>query len=207
MSNPNFGFNTTGEEVASHYSSQITGRTILITGVSPGGLGFATSEILASHAPSVLVLAGRSLESLKAVQAKIKDVAPNCATKLLELDLGSIHTVRAAATELNSWADVPKLDMLINNAGIMAGDFKLNEDGIENQFATNHIGPWLFTNLIMSKIVAAKGRVVFLSSIGHMYSGVRFDDVNFKVCQLCHDQKIIQVLTKLPRMGRTITLT
>jgi NAD(P)-dependent dehydrogenase (short-subunit alcohol dehydrogenase family) len=181
MANSNFNFSTTAEEVASYHSSHMQGKTILITGVSPKGLGLYTAKVLATHSPALLVLAGRSQSTLSAAQAEILASSPTCPIKLLTLDLGSIKAVRAAASELNSWDDVPKLDILINNAGIMNYDFELSPDGIESNFATNHIGPWLFTNLLMPKLLAAKGRVVFLSSIGHMYSPVRYDDYNFEV--------------------------
>lgn len=182
MANTTFNFNTTAEQVASHHSSQITGKTILITGVSPGGLGLQTAKALALHSPGLLILAGRNSSTLSIAQSEVTSVAPNVPVKLLALDLSSISKVRSAAAEFNSWTSIPKLDILINNAGIMGTpEYKESEDGIESQFATNHLGPWLFTNLVMGKVVEAKGRVVFVSSIGHMYGGVRFEDWNFKV--------------------------
>ncbi|KAF2176628.1 NAD(P)-binding protein [Zopfia rhizophila CBS 207.26] len=180
MANPNFGFETTAEEVASTYADQIKGKTILVTGVSPNGLGVYTAKTLALHNPALLILAARSHSSLDSAVSAIKEVAPSCPIKPFFLDLSSIRTVRAAAAELKSWIDVPKIDILINNAAIMWSPWAVSEDGIEQQFATNHIGTWLFTNLIIEKIIAAKGRVVNVSSAGHRLSGVRFDDVNFK---------------------------
>jgi NAD(P)-dependent dehydrogenase (short-subunit alcohol dehydrogenase family) len=97
----------------------------------------------------------------------------------LQLDLSSLRIVRDAAAAVNSWDDVPKIDILINNAALMGWSFELSEDGIEKQFATNHIGAFLFTNLILPKIVAAKGRIVNVSSAGHRFSPVRFEDWNF----------------------------
>ncbi|KAF2660451.1 short-chain dehydrogenase [Lophiostoma macrostomum CBS 122681] len=180
MAEPQFNFSTTAEEVASYHSSHIHNKTILITGVSPNGIGFHTVQVLAAHSPALLILAGRSESTLSAVRASILEKSPTCPIKLLTLDLSSISTVRAAATTFNSWDDVPKLDILINNAAVMNYEFSLGPDGIESQFATNHIGPWLFTNLLVPKLLAAKGRVVFLSSIGHMYSPVRYEDYNFE---------------------------
>ncbi|KAF2267899.1 NAD(P)-binding protein [Lojkania enalia] len=179
MANPNFGFDTTAEEVASYHSSSIKGKTFLVTGVTPGGLGLYTAKVLAAHSPALIILAARSAATLSAAQAEVAEVA-KVPTKLLTLDLGSIRTVRAAAAEVNSWDDVPKIDVLINNAGIMSVPFALSEDGIESQFATNHIGTFLFTNLIIDKIIAAKGRIVNLSSSGHRFGPVRFDDWNFQ---------------------------
>jgi NAD(P)-dependent dehydrogenase (short-subunit alcohol dehydrogenase family) len=178
---PSFDKDTTGEEIASHHHTQIHGKTILITGVSPGGLGLQTAKILATHSPRQLILATRNTTHLASAESEIAAIAPNLPTKLLTLDLSSISKVRAAAAELNSWDDVPKIDILINNAGMQTQEFGVSEDGIENHFAVNHIGPWLFTNLVMGKVVRAKGRVVFVSSMAHLYSGVRFEDWNFEV--------------------------
>ncbi|KAF2727426.1 NAD(P)-binding protein [Polyplosphaeria fusca] len=180
MSNPAFGFETTAEEVAEAHKAEIPGKTILITGVSPNGLGSYTAKVLAMHDPKLLILASRTLSNLEAAQKEIADVAPSAATRLLELDLGSIAKVREAGQKVGSWDDVPKIDILINNAGIMSTPWALSPDGIESQFATNHIGHFLFTNLLMDKIVAAKGRIVNLSSAGHRFGPVRFEDWNFK---------------------------
>ncbi|KAF2000109.1 short-chain dehydrogenase [Amniculicola lignicola CBS 123094] len=180
MANPNFGALTTADEVADYYKEQIKGKTIIVTGVSVGGLGLYTAQVLAVHSPSLIILAARSQSSLKAAQEALQKTSPNCETKLLTLDLSSIGKVREAAKEVISWTDVPKIDIVINNAAIMATPWSKSEDGIEQQFATNHIGTFLFTNLIMSKVIAAKGRVVNVSSAGHKYGPVRFDDINFK---------------------------
>jgi len=205
MPNSNFGFSTTAEEVTTAYSSRISGAIIIVTGVSPNGLGIYTAKALAVHSPSLLILAGRSSSTLSAAEAEIKAISPTCPIRLLRLDLGSIQTVRAAADEVNSWADVPKIDILINNAGIMSCPFQLSDDGIESQFATNHIGPWLFTNLLMNKIVEAKGRIVVLSSVGHMYGPVRFEDYNFKV-RSCERERMKGMLIE-NRKGRIIIPT
>lgn len=181
MANPAFNFHTTPSEITSAYSARITGATILITGVSPNGLGLTTTLALSSHSPGLLILAGRTPSTLAAASAEITAASPTCPIKLLTLDLSSTRTVRAAAAEVNSWMSVPHIDILINNAGIMACPWQASEDGIESQFATNHIGTWLFTNVLMPKLVAAWGRIVFLSSIAHMYGPVCFEDWNFAV--------------------------
>ena len=90
-----------------------------------------------------------------------------------------------AAKEIN--AKIEKLDILINNAGIMAvREYEESKDGIEMQFAANHIGHFLLTNLVMEKILVVGGgegaRIVNVSSGGYVCSGVRFEDWNFKVC-------------------------
>jgi NAD(P)-dependent dehydrogenase (short-subunit alcohol dehydrogenase family) len=156
-------------------------HVVLITGVSPNGLGIHTAKALAVHHPALLIVATRSQTALDAAISDIEKSVPGCPTRLVKLDLGSIRTVRAAAEEVNSWQDVPKIDILINNAAAAGAPWTMSEDGIEQHFATNHIGPFLFTNLVMEKVIAARGRVVNVASVGHLYSGIRFEDVNFKV--------------------------
>lgn len=103
------------------------------------------------------------------------------------VDLSSQASVRSAAKELLSWNDVPKLDIIVNNAGIMNVPSRtLTADNIESQFATNHIGHFLLTSLLMPKVLAAaatnpKGatRIVNVSSNSMFGGGVRFSDINF----------------------------
>ena len=129
----------------------------------------------------MLILAARSPSKLAEADTTIKAAAPGVKTRLLQLDLSSFRTVRAAAEEVNSW--IEPIDVLINNAGVMMCPFALSEDGIETQFATNHVGTFLFTNLVMGKILAAGNgaRIVNVSSRGHRYGPVRFEDWNFGV--------------------------
>jgi NAD(P)-dependent dehydrogenase (short-subunit alcohol dehydrogenase family) len=106
----------------------------------------------------------------------------------LHVDLSSQKSVRAAAAELLSWADVPTLDIIINSAGVMGiPERTLSEDGIELHFATNHVGHWLLTCSLMPKLIAAasanptKGatRVVNVSSGSPQGAGMRWSDINF----------------------------
>jgi NAD(P)-dependent dehydrogenase (short-subunit alcohol dehydrogenase family) len=168
----------TAEQVTTQFSAQIHNKTILLTGVSPNGLGLTIAKTLAQHSPRLLILTARSLATLQAVAAEI-----TCPLRLLPLDLSSQSNVRAAAAKVQSWDEVKEhgIDILINNAGIMSVPWGKTEDGVETQFAVNHLGPFLFTNLLMPSIIATKGRVVFTSSVAHVYSGVRFEDVNFDV--------------------------
>jgi NAD(P)-dependent dehydrogenase (short-subunit alcohol dehydrogenase family) len=111
---------------------------------------------------------------------EIKSAKPDINVKSLKIDLASFKSVREAAETVNGWADVPRIDVLVNNAGIMATPFSLTEDGIENQFQSNHLGPFLFTNLIMHKILASPSpRVVVVTSNGHRFGGIRWYDVSF----------------------------
>lgn len=107
--------------------------------------------------------------------------------RALKADLSSQETVRAAANEVLSWSDIPTIDTVINSAGVMGiQERTLNKEGIEMHFATNHIGHWLLTCLIMPKLIkAAEGkpkgsvRVVNVSSASPMSSAMRWSDMNF----------------------------
>ena len=142
----------------------------------------------ASQSPKHLIFAGRTVskieESIDALKAKFPEVD----YRPLQLDLSSQAGVRKGASELLSWKDVPKIDILVNNAAVMLlPERTLSEDGIEMHFATNHIGHYLFTNLIMPKLFEAaknspKGatRVVNVSSRSPEVSTIRWSDLNFE---------------------------
>ncbi|KAL0929734.1 short-chain dehydrogenase reductase family [Colletotrichum truncatum] len=170
----------TGSGLVSDLASNIKGKVVLTTGVSPGGLGAGFVEAIAKASPSLLILAARSTAKAEQTAQTIKASNPAVDTKVLELDLGSLSAVRKAAETVLSWDDVPFIDVLVNNAGIMAVDYKLTPDGYESQFATNHLAHFLFTNLIIDKLLAASApRVVNVSSDGHRLGHVRWDDYNF----------------------------
>lgn len=164
------------------YAPFINGKTILVTGVSPGSLGDFYVKSIAKARPRCLILAGRSAGKLEQCARHIHAESPNVRIKTLEIDLGSLESVRTAADQVNGWEDVPFIDVLVNNAGIMAVEYKLSIDGFESHFATNHLGPFLFTNLIMKKVLNGRNpRIVIVSSDGHRLSPIRFYDYNFDV--------------------------
>lgn len=183
-----FGKMTEAFTVAAAFPESIKGRTAIITGVNRKGIGYTTAEALASQGPAHLILAGRSPEKVQECVDALHAEYPNIDIRALKIDLSSQKSVRAAAAEVNSWADVPTIDLLINNAGIMnVPERTFSEDDVELTMATNHVGPYLFTNLISSKLIAAaknapKGsvRVVSLASSGINASGVRFDDMRYE---------------------------
>ncbi|GAD99902.1 hypothetical protein THITE_2118117 [Paecilomyces variotii No. 5] len=186
-SNSSFNKRTTATEVANAYSEHIKGKTILITGVSPTSIGANTAYALASGQPEQMILASRTQKNIDAVGDYIKTHYPSVTVTPLILDLSSQKSVRAAAAEVNR--TITKIDLLIANAGIMALPTRtLSPDGIELQFATNHIGHFLFTNLIIEKLRKAatiskspgSTRVVMLTSNGHRFSPIRFHDYNFE---------------------------
>ncbi|QIW97617.1 hypothetical protein AMS68_003135 [Peltaster fructicola] len=169
---------TTADVIVTDLASEIAGKVILTTGVSPGGLGAFFVEQISQAKPSLLILAGRSTEKLRATADNIGKTG--VATRLLQLDLTSFAHVKDAAAIVNGWSDVPAIDVLVNNAGVMAIKYEKTVDGHEKQFATNHLGPFLFTNLIMPKIMTSKEpRIVTVSSDGHRLSPLRFGDYDF----------------------------
>ncbi|KAK4445229.1 short-chain dehydrogenase TIC 32 [Podospora aff. communis PSN243] len=181
---PPYTSKTTASELATDFAPHITSKTILTTGVSPGGLGAAFITAIARASPALLILAGRSPSKVSETAATIHKLYPDVRTRVLELDLGSLESVRRAAEEVISWTDVPVIDVLVNNAGIMAVEYGLSPEGVERHFATNHLGHFLLTNLVMGKILAAgEPRVVCVSSDGHRLGGVRWDDLNFDVSE------------------------
>ncbi|KAK1998031.1 short chain dehydrogenase [Colletotrichum falcatum] len=171
---------TRASELVPLYAPHIAGKTILVTGVSPGGLGNLFVKQVAVAKPAMFILAGRSPGKFQELVADLATAHPGVKVKSLALDLASFANVRAAAETVMSWADVPHIDLLVNNAGIMAVPYKLTEDGFESQFQTNHLGHFLFTNLVMSKVLAsASPRIVNVSSGGHRLHHVRWTDYNF----------------------------
>ncbi|KAK4040000.1 hypothetical protein C8A01DRAFT_35965 [Parachaetomium inaequale] len=176
-----YNFHTTGSELVRDLATAIKDKVILTTGVSPGGLGAEFVTALAAANPSLLILAGRNTTKVQQTADAIAQAHPGVKTRLLRLDLTSLSAVREAAAEVNAWDDVPAIDVLVNNAGIMAVEHAVTEDGFESQFAVNHLAHFLFTNLIMGKVLAAaKPRVVNVSSDGHRMSGIRFGDLDFR---------------------------
>lgn len=181
---PQLGPETTGSELVAEYAEHIKGKTVLVTGVSPGGLGAHFAEKIAAASPGVLVLAGRNTAKVQQTADTITSAHPSVSVKTLELDLGSFKSARKAAETVNGWGDVPKIDVLVNNAGVMATPWGVTEDGFESQFGTNHLGPFLFTNLIIKKILSAPApRIVTVSSDGHRLGHIRWSDYNFNVSQ------------------------
>ncbi|KAK1979461.1 WW domain-containing oxidoreductase [Colletotrichum cereale] len=171
----------TASGLVNDLASEIKGKVVLTTGVSPGGLGANFVEAIAKASPSLLILAARSPAKAEKTAEKIKAANPDVKTKVLELDLGSLAAVRKAAETVLSWEDLPVIDVLVNNAGIMAVDYKLTPDGYESHFATNHLAHFLFTNLIIDKVLASSApRIVNVSSDGHRLGHVRWDDYNFR---------------------------
>jgi len=143
-----------------------------------GGIGVETTRALAQQGAHVFV-ATRSKERALPVIEEIKASTKNDKIEFLDVDLSSLKSVRHAAAEF--LARKLPLNILINNAGIMASPFSKTVDGFESQFGTNHLGHFLLTTLLIPALKAgAPSRVVNLSSAGHKRAPVDVDDYNFE---------------------------
>lgn len=141
-----------------------TGRTVVVTGPTIGGLGHYTALELARKGARV-VLAGRTPAKVDATAAAIRKEVLGAELETLQLDLASLDSVRKAAAAA---ARLGAIDVLVNNAGVMATPYSRTKDGLELQMATNHFGPFLLTGLLLPQLVASgQGRVVTVSSLMH----------------------------------------
>jgi NAD(P)-dependent dehydrogenase (short-subunit alcohol dehydrogenase family) len=151
-----------------------TGRTAVITGANTG-LGYETARALASKGARV-VLAVRNLDKGKAAADLIARRYPGADVAVQELDLTSLESIRAAADQLRAGHD--RIDLLINNAGVMMTPKQTTKDGFELQFGTNHLGHFALTGLLLDRVLAAPAsRVVTISSNGHRFGSIHFDDL------------------------------
>jgi retinol dehydrogenase 12 len=142
----------------------LQGRTFLVTGAN-SGIGRAMVEALAARGGRV-VLAARSEERTRPVLDGIRARRPSAAVEFLQVDVSDLASVRRAASAY--LATGRPLDVLVNNAGV-GGTHALSADGFDLTYATNHIGPFLLTSLLLPAIERApQGRIVNVSSIGHM---------------------------------------
>ena len=153
------------------------GRIAIVTG-SNIGLGYDTALALAGK-DCRLVLACRNMDKVKAAQRQILVRYPKAHIECQTLDLSSLKSVRSFATTFLK--SHKKLDLLINNAGIMMPPYSLSEDGFESQLAANYLGHFALTGLLLPVLAKTpNSRVVSLSSLAHNWGEIRFDDLNFK---------------------------
>jgi NAD(P)-dependent dehydrogenase (short-subunit alcohol dehydrogenase family) len=151
------------------------GRLAVVTGADTG-LGFETARVLAARGASV-VLAVRDTEKGKRAAARIAGAAPGADVMVQPLDLASLDSIRAAADELR--ARHPRIDLLINNAGVLFPPRQTTGDGFELQFGTNHLGHFALTGLLLEQMLPVPGsRVVTVSSLAHrIRARINFDDL------------------------------
>lgn len=160
----------------------LTGKTYLVTGAT-NGLGLASALELARHGGRVIV-AGRNLERLKATVADVAAVATGASPESVQLDLASLASVREAAAAIAELT--PTIDVLLNNAGVMATPQEQTVDGFELQIGTNHLGHFALTGLLLPLIphegtntTSDPGRVVTVASLAHKRGRVVVDDLSF----------------------------
>ena len=154
---------------------ELQGKTILVTG-SNTGIGYATAKLLASRGAKIL-MACRNPEKAGQAQERLRGEVPNAKTQLVQLDLGSLDSVRKAAESVTNTCD--RLDGLINNAGLMMPPLGRTSDGFEVQFGTNVLGHFAFTGRLLPLLQRAPhSRVVWLSSVAHWDGEIDFDNLN-----------------------------
>jgi hypothetical protein len=153
-------------------------RVAVVTGANTG-LGYHTAAALA-QAGAQVILAVRNLEKGNLALARIVAAQPDADVTLQELDLSSLISVRAAAAALRK--AYPRIDLLINNAGVMWTPKQLTADGFEMQFGTNHMGHFALTGLLLDNLLPVRGsRVVTVSSMGHrIRAAIHFDDLQWE---------------------------
>lgn len=154
------------------------GRVAVITGANTG-IGYHTAAVLADHGARV-VLAVRNLDKGHAAAERIVAASPHADVTVTELDLSSLASVRAAADALRSAH--PRIDLLINNAGVMYTPKQTTVDGFEMQFGTNHLGHFALTGLLLDHLLTVEGsRVVTVSSMAHrIMAAIHFDDLQWE---------------------------
>jgi NAD(P)-dependent dehydrogenase (short-subunit alcohol dehydrogenase family) len=153
---------------------QQDGRTVVVTGAS-SGVGLEVSRLLAARGATV-VLACRDPERTRRAMRRITDAAPGARLDAVKLDLASLASVRAAAAELRSRH--PRVDVLINNAGVMFAPEGTTADGFETHLGTNHLGHFALTGLVLDLLLPVAGsRVVVLSSPAHRRGRIDLDDL------------------------------
>lgn len=168
-----FDATSTAAEVAA--GIDLTGKRAVVTGAS-SGIGIETARVLALAGAEV-TLAVRNTAAGEKVAAEINAVTGRTSARVAELELAHLASVKAFAA---LWGNQP-LHLLINNAGVMAPPFGRLASGWEQQFGTNHLGHFALATALRPSLAAAKGaRIVSVSSRGHQYSPVVFDDINFE---------------------------
>jgi NAD(P)-dependent dehydrogenase (short-subunit alcohol dehydrogenase family) len=151
-----------------------TGKVVLITGAN-SGIGFETTRVLADHGAHV-VMACRDPEKARRAADILENDLDQSSLEILDLDLADLVSVRRAAERFRS--EHARLDILINNAGVMGTPYRQTADGFELQMATNHLGHFALTGLLLDRLLTSgHSRVVTVSSHMHHYGHLDFDDV------------------------------
>ena len=156
---------------------QQDGKIALVTGAN-SGLGFNTTRALANKGTKV-IMACRNLEKGEMARQRIINEGVVVEPELWHLDLASLGSVKDFALKVTAAHE--KLDLLINNAGLMAIPYDRTEDGFEMQFGVNHLGHFALTAILWPVLSATEGsRVIQVSSLAHLIGEIRFDDINWE---------------------------
>jgi NAD(P)-dependent dehydrogenase (short-subunit alcohol dehydrogenase family) len=170
-----FDATSTAEQVIEGIS--MDGKLAVVTGAS-SGLGVETCRVLAAAGATVLMV-GRDEEKLEAAASNLRSEQPSAQVHTQLMDLADLNSVRNAATEILLYHS--QIQLLINNAGVMACPLQRTAQGFEMQFGTNHLGHFLFTCLLAQALIdGAPGRVVNLSSGGHKFGRFNFEDPSYE---------------------------
>lgn len=153
------------------------GRIAIVTG-SSSGIGYETARVLANKNAEV-IMAVRNLQKGNAALDKIKAGYQDADVKVMELDIASLESVRRFTEDFKK--NYSRLDLLINNAGVMMPPYSKTADGFELQFGTNHLGHFALTGLLMDLIINTESsRVVNVSSTSHKSGKIDFDDLDWE---------------------------
>ncbi|MFJ9468568.1 oxidoreductase [Streptomyces caniferus] len=159
----------------SHIPDQ-TGRSVVVTGAN-SGIGYATARELARHGARVLLACRNQARGMAALE-RLRSEVPTAEAEFRPLDLSDLSSVRDFAAALDDF-DGDRLDLLINNAGVMALPYRTTADGFEMQFGTNHLGHFALTGLLLPKLLATPGaRIVTVSSMLHALADLDYSDLN-----------------------------
>jgi NAD(P)-dependent dehydrogenase (short-subunit alcohol dehydrogenase family) len=155
----------------------LSGKTVIVTGGN-SGIGYEAALQFARKKAHT-ILACRSLDKANAAAAQIIASNPGAMVEVMELDLSSLALIRNFADAFHK--SHPRLDVLVNNAGVMALPYRKTVDGFEMQFGTNHLGHFALTGLLLDLLLATDGaRVVNVASGAHRMGRIRFDDLQWE---------------------------
>jgi len=156
----------------------LQGKTIIVTGGN-SGLGYESVKAFAQKGATV-ILACRNLEKGELAKSEIKQTEPNGQVEVMKIDLMDLASVKEFADQFNKMYS--NLDVLLNNAGIMATPYFKTKDGFEAQLGTNHLGHFALTGLLLDRIKDTPGsRVVNVSSMAHKSGKIDFNDLMFEI--------------------------